>query len=332
VAFLREKDYFKQIAQGHLEEILEQAEGISGDADIRLMAEVTAIARAKEKLTQRYKVNKIFTDLLTFDISTNYKWGDRIDFTAPLFDATTIYSSGTILVYNSGTVAQPINKIYQKNSNVTSYVAGTLPIDLSYFDLRGDENIYYLTAPSDWDEDVNYPATTGLCTYKHEYYVRTANTSGYNITGQPHNDPGTQPIYSMWADIGVSNYIPLVNPSPYGNNTTPENTQFWTKILDFTPYFIVGVWPVDNIKWTKGDNRSLTLVKAIIDLALYVVHGVINPNQVPKLRYDRYKEAEQWLDDCGNGNITPDLPTFTEDFQKGFAIRFGSNPPTTHSY
>jgi hypothetical protein len=332
VAFLREKDYLKQIAKPHLEQILAQAEGVSGDADIRLMAEVTAIARAKEKLSNRFKVNKIFTDLLTFDITANYKWGDRLDFTAPVFDPTIVYSASTLLVYNIGTLAVPVNKVFQKNSTTASYVAGALPTNNTFFDLRGDESIYYLTPPSDWDEDVSYPPSTGIVTYKHEYYIRTANTSGYNITGQPHSDNNNLSIYSMWGDVGVINFNPQISIDPYGNNATPENTQYWTKILDFTPYFIVGIWPSDNTKWTKGDNRSLTLVKAVIDLALYVLHGVINPNQVPQLRDVRYKEAEQWLDDCATGNIVPDLPTFTEDPQKGISMRFGSNPPTTHSY
>jgi hypothetical protein len=330
VAYLREKDYFNQFAQSQLEQLLKQARQIQGDPEVRLAAEVAAIERVKERLRQRFKVDKVFSDLQTFNISSNYKWNDRIDFTAPLFDATKVYSTGETVLYNIGTASMPNNKVYLKNS--TPATAGTLPTDTAYFSYVGDEAIYYLNPPPQWDEDVTYTANTGKCTYKHEYYLRTSETGGYSVTGQ--NPTAQISIYDQWADVGfVNTAYPNnnINNAPYGNITTPENTQYWTKILDFTPYLVSGVWPNDSTVWTKGDNRSMTLVETVVSLSLYLLHGMC-PRSIPPLIDVRYKNAEQWLIDAAKGDIMPDLPTYTEDPQKGFSIRFGSNPQTFHSY
>jgi phage gp36-like protein len=328
VAYLREKDYLNQFAQAQLEQLLKQARQIQGDPEVRLAAEVASIERVKDRLRQRYKVDKTFTDLQTFNINTSYKWNDRIDFTADPFDATKTYSTGETVLYNVGSASMPSNKVYLKNS--TAATAGTLPTNTTYFTWVGDESIYYITPPAQWDEDVAYPVNTGTCTYKHEYYLRTAES--YTVTGQGQSNQIS--IYDQWADVGFVNTAYPTNASniaPYGNLTTPENIQYWTKILDFTPYLVSGSWPSDSSKWTKGDNRSYTLIETVVSLSLYLLHGMC-ARQIPPLIEVRYKNAEQWLVDAAKGEISPDLPTFTEDHQKGFSIRFGSNPQTFHSY
>lgn len=333
MAFLREKDYYSIIAQDDLEQILEQARTISGDVGVRQQAEVTSIARIKECLIQRFKVNKIFNDLLTFNITSSYIWNNVVDFTAPAFDPTIVYTSQTV-VYNTGTIAAPINQVFLKNAETSGYVAGILPTNLTYFSYVGDESLYFITPPADWDEDTVYPPTTSIVTYQYDYYIRTADVNGYGASAGPDAASGIN-IYEQWGDIGFPFWQQNnqgKSTDLYGAGTDPSNSTYWTKILDFTPYLVTGTWPNDSTKWTKGDARPASLVKIMVDLTLYLLHSIVTPNQVPRIRDDRYKAAEEWLKDAGKGNITPDLPWYTEDKQKGFSLRFGNSESQRYSY
>lgn len=328
MAFIRQQDYYVRISQMHLNQVLLQAQGIVGDPQVLSGAERTAITYIRGVLTQRFKVDKIFTDLLLFSPTTLYKWGDLIEFTADKYDATLIYMTGNMLLYTDGNV-------YVRNDTLAGYTLGVPPTNATFFTFIGPEALYYVTPPPTFDEDVTYEASTGTCVYNYEYYVRTANTDGYLVDGYRDTQQGG--LYTQWADIGffpsiVDTSLPNNGSDPYGNRMTPENRKYWTKIIDFTPYQFNGVWPNDTSKWTQGDNRNQFIIKAVVDLALLEVHGVINPNQVPKLRWDRAQEQKDWLKDCAAGNYTLECPFYTEDNQRGFAMRSGSNPPTTHSY
>lgn len=328
MAFIKVDDYYIRIAAIHLNQILKQAEQLTGDPTVRHGAELSAIAYIRGKLTQRFKVDKIFTDLLLFSATAPYKWGDLIDLEAAAFDAAVVYASNQYTLYTDG-------NIYYKNATTGGYTAGTLPTNTTYFTKIGIPGLYYVTPPPTFDEDIAYTPNQ-FCVYNYEYYVRTSNTSGYKVDGYRSNKQSS--LFNEWADVpfvGATIYGTADNytgSDPYGNLMTPQNQQYWTKIIDFTPYQITGVWPSDTSKWKFGDNRNQLIVKAVIDIALYEVHGVINPNQIPTLRIVRYTEAREWLKECADGTFTLEAPFYTEDKNRGMAMRSGSNPATGHSY
>lgn len=328
MAFIRVQDYYIRISAANLNQILGQAQQITGDTEVRYGSELTAIAYARGKLTQRFKVDKIFTDIMMFSAAAPYKWGDLIDLEAAAYSNIIVYNANEFILYTDG-------NIYYKNSETSGYAAGILPIDDAYFTLVGAPSLYYVTPPPTFDEDTFY--TPGQFTvYNYEYYVRTANTDGYKVDGYRENQQSS--LFDEWADVpfvgGTIFGSPYANPGAdvYGNLMTPQNQQYWKKIIDFTPYQITGVWPSDATKWTHGDNRNQLIVKAVIDMALLEVHGVINPNQVPALRWNRDKEAKDWLSMCADGTFVLECPFYTEDKNRGMAMRSGSNPATGHSY
>ena len=69
----------------------------------------------------------------------------------------------------------------------------------------------------------------------------------------------------------------------------------------------------------QPDNqRNALIVMYLVDMALYHLHANIQPNDVPEVRENRYKQAISWLRDVASGKLSPILPeievTPDEDF------------------
>ncbi len=64
---------------------------------------------------------------------------------------------------------------------------------------------------------------------------------------------------------------------------------------------------------TTGSARHKTLVRYMMDIAIYELHARIQSNMVPQLRIDRYDEAMRWLKDVRDGKISPNLPRLLDE-------------------
>lgn len=74
MAFLRRKDYLKQIRTENLEVV------VGGDSATRLDGELAAIEEISSYLLHRYDTSKIFVDVLVYDPSVTYSSGDLVAF------------------------------------------------------------------------------------------------------------------------------------------------------------------------------------------------------------------------------------------------------------
>lgn len=83
--------------------------------------------------------------------------------------------------------------------------------------------------------------------------------------------------------------------------------------------------------FTKGDNRSRLVKKTLINLAIFELHKLINPRNIPDLRGEAKDDAMTILKDIKKGTISPDLPIFFDE-NKGQSITYGSNPKLRHQY
>jgi hypothetical protein len=173
MGFLRVEDYYDFINDDHLNTILEQSTGVSGDENVLEGAELKSITRAKEYLTSRFKVDRIFKEFIDFDITTEYGYGDRINFSYDVWESS-VYLSGEFVNYGGN--------VYQKNATTIGYTAATLPTNATFFDNRGEAGIYYIPFPAEYDEDKVY-VEDDLITYSHEVYVK--NDSTYTATQLP---------------------------------------------------------------------------------------------------------------------------------------------------
>lgn len=87
-------------------------------------------------------------------------------------------------------------------------------------------------------------------------------------------------------------------------------------------------YDVEAIFAATGAQRNSLIVQLLIDISLYHLHARIDPEMIPDIRRERYKNAIEWLKDVANELINPvGLPLLTADdgsIESGFR-RFGSN-------
>lgn len=218
--FLRTKDYYKQIAKDNFEQVLKQARQISGDSEILAMSELSAIEHIKSYISGRYRVNDIFESLNSFNIASNYYYGDRIDLTSTDYDNTTAYIVGDRVVYT--------NSVYECILNST----GNLPTNATYWILLGVEGIYCVAYPDQFDDRVLYSVGDRV-NVDYIVYERIAN-SGY-IQGKVPTDT------NYWKAIQQSDYTAVTGVYPtnalwsYSDN---RNYVIMTLLIDFVLYDI----------------------------------------------------------------------------------------------
>lgn len=87
-------------------------------------------------------------------------------------------------------------------------------------------------------------------------------------------------------------------------------------------------YDVTAIFAAHGNDRNGLIVQLLIDITLYHLHARIDPEMIPDIRRERYKNAIEWLKDVANEVVNPvGLPPLTAEDgsnESGFR-RFGSN-------
>ncbi|MCH7928782.1 MAG: hypothetical protein IID03_12515, partial [Candidatus Dadabacteria bacterium] len=68
-----------------------------------------------------------------------------------------------------------------------------------------------------------------------------------------------------------------------------------------------------------------------ITMAIFELHKLINPRNIPELRITANDDAMTLLERISNGKVTADLPIFFDE-QKGQNITFDSNLKLRHQY
>lgn len=275
--FLRDKDYNAIIRAGNLDQIT------ASDISTRQFCEMTAQAEMTSYLSNRFICPQVFSPLLLWSTTIAFKWNQRLFLNGVIFAPAIAYNLNDLILYTDGNV-------YQRNAYMTSYVAGTLPTNTTYFVLLGANAIYYVTPPSQYD---------GTLTY-------TLNTK-----------------------VSFKNYIfNLSNTAGYSKGNDPSNTNYWTLITDYAPFAIpANTLPNNTAYWSFGDPRNAQVVMYMIDIVCYHVHSNLNPRNIPQLRMDRYQNAISWLKMVNGGDVTADLPEILPI--QGYSIVSGSNTKLT---
>lgn len=128
---LRTKDYYTQIQQDNLLQVIEENE------TVLLAIEQAAQQELASYLTQRYDVTKIFTDTTEFDITATYYGNNLIEYTAPTYSTGSTYSAETRIVYS--------DNVYKALSATTG---GTFISD-QWELLCEDKTLYHAKLPAD---------------------------------------------------------------------------------------------------------------------------------------------------------------------------------------
>ena len=91
---LRDLDYLRVIQSDNLAQIIESNQQTKLDVEQSAQSEMIGY------LTQRYITNQIFTDTKLFDIAATYNGKQLVEWTAPTFSATTVYTTGQYVLQN----------------------------------------------------------------------------------------------------------------------------------------------------------------------------------------------------------------------------------------
>jgi phage gp36-like protein len=87
---------------------------------------------------------------------------------------------------------------------------------------------------------------------------------------------------------------------------------------------ITGAW--DASKWNFLFYRNHLVTMYLVDLVLYHVYSRLMPQQVPKLRMDRYDMVIGWLKSVAKGDLNPQLPRVkdSDGLEQEKALTYGS--------
>jgi phage gp36-like protein len=84
--------------------------------------------------------------------------------------------------------------------------------------------------------------------------------------------------------------------------------------------YMRGRYDVALVFGAIGTARHKTVMRYMIDIALYELHTRISFRQIPDIRIERYNLAMQWLKDVREGKISLDLPILPEDNPQNIGI------------
>ena len=91
-------------------------------------------------------------------------------------------------------------------------------------------------------------------------------------------------------------------------------------------------YDVDAIFSAEGDARNQLVLMMAIDIAVYHIFSIHNPQKMSQIRKDRYERAVEWLKQVGALKITIDgAPKLPEEEQKqNSPWLMSSNPKRTN--
>lgn len=341
MAYLRLRDYYQLIQDQNLKQI------IRSDDALRLTVEQVAQSEVIGYLVQKYDVSQEFTDLLNYDLSSNYVAHQLVQLDGVQWSNTSIYSLNDIVV-KDGLVYYSLQGA---NLNHNPTTANT------YWGMLGNQYaLFHIPFPYPKFSIYSKYVIGNKVSYKGKVYQCQANSiipdhqaviqfgtynNVSNINSAPDDGVSGLKQWGVGYNYSFNNLLPNAKPSDYTawsnvttyvvNDRVSFNSQIWQAIknnTNITPDTDISAW--QPVSWLSGDDRSGLIVQKTIDITLYHLHASIAPSNIPELRNKRYEDAIMFLKDCANGNITLDSPLLEP--KQGHRIRWGGNIKNNNTY
>lgn len=293
MSYLIFQDYKKQIQADNLLQI------IGNDLTVLETAELQAVEEAYGYLVQKYDTSEEFTPTQPWSATVAYKAGDRVYMDAPVYSATATYLVDALVVYAS--------KVYKCKTAINT---GEAFNPAKWDELCNQHDLFFVTYPK--------PVFNYLQAYQKGDQVFWKNKTYTARRDSPAIDP---------MNIQYRVYGNVPPPSVFPDDPR-DGEVYWGA---GTAYQVAaGTLPTDASKWTKGDNRTQSVLMIVIDIALFHLHSRIAPRNVPELREKRYLNAIDMLKAFAGGAMTAKLPVLQP--KSGARIRFGGNIKNINSY
>lgn len=368
--FLRKRDYFTEIREADLDVILKQLSQSTAFTPKKVREENELIVQdiVSTMIRQRYDVGRIFKDILTFKLADTFQINDLVEYSEPAYVSTDTYVLNDRASF-SQTIDNVLNDdIFEANQSVaTGETPATTPA--KWDKITENFSLYFTLQPTTSNlPDTAFSFTTNNFTGNHDqingwdkiktiflkriessikiYYTSADRDNDTDSIGIVNFDfkvldnlGHSQTLFPDQQDHIKGHHGPAFDPSiktfptniPILFGTDSENSLSGDlSIIGFiskdTEWDVV-----PSNFFTKGDNRSRIIKKILVNLAIFELHKLINPRNIPDLRMEARDDMTVLLDKISNGKITADLPIFFNE-NKGQNIIFGSNLKLRHQY
>ena len=367
MSFLRKRDYFTEIREADLDVILKQLSQTTSfpPTKVREENELNTQEIVETMIRHRYDVRKIFKDIIPFTLAETFQINDLTEYSEPAYDATITYTTGDRRSFSETVNDVLLDDIFEANTNIGTPEA----FDPTKWDKKTENfSLFFALQPTTGNlPDTAFAFSTNNFTGNHEliegwdktktiflkriestikiYYSSAERDNDTNSIGIVSFDPeDLMDDFDQHNEHHRQNHLrghrgPLFDPAI---KTFPTNIPilFGTDAENSLSgdLSIIG-FITKNQEWdvvptnffVKGDNRSRLMKGIVINLAIFNLHKLINPRNIPDLRGEAKDDAMSTLGKIESGKITADLPIFFDE-EKGQSITFDSNRKLRHQY
>lgn len=366
--FLRKVDYFTEIREADLDVILKQITQSTAftPTKVREDNEQNVQEVVEAMIAHRFDTKKIFKDILTFTLSDTFQINDLVEYSEPPYVAANTFVSGNRVSFKQTIVEVLNDDIFEANQAVGINQSPSAN-PAKWDKITENFSLYFALQPTTGNlPDTAFAFTKNNFTGNHElilgwdktrtiflkriesrikiYYTSTDRDNDTDSIGIVDFNPAVLDHFNHFDHHGHRqhhiNGHQLFDPSikifptniPILFGTDTENSLSGDlSIIGFIPKDTT--WNVVPTNFfTKGDNRSRLIKKILVNLAIFELHKLINPRNIPDLRGETKDDAMSLLKDIKKGTITPpDLPIFFDE-DRGQNIIFSSNLKLNHQY
>lgn len=370
MGFLRKTDYFTEIREADLDVILKQISQSTAftPTKVREDNEQNTQEVVEAMIRHRYDVRKIFKDILDFDLSDTFQINDLVEYSETAYDTTLTYAEDDRVSFEQDISSVLNDDIFNANQAIAT--GETPATDPTKWDkITENFSLYFVLQPTTGNlPDTAFSFTDNNFTGNHElikgwdktktiflkrikssikiYYTSDNRDNDTDSIGVVNFDPSVLDEFEhnfhhhhQRQDHLKGHHRPLFDPAiktfptniPVLFGTDTENSLSGDlSIIGFIPKDTE--WDVVPANYfTKGDNRSRFIRKILVNLAIFELHKLINPRNIPDLRGEAKDDAMSLLQDIKKGTISPDLPIFFDE-NRGQNITFDSNLKLRHQY
>jgi len=309
--YLFRQDFTRLIQTDALNQI------IGSNLDI-LDEEINAACElAKSMLRPRFDINTEFRETLAWDLGRSYYAGERYYLDAPVYQESDTY------YYSMPCIQGTDFYICIVSETTGTFASG------DWRKINKRYKLYYAKYP--------HPVFDYKAVYKIGDMVWWADKVYTALKPTVVENHASDLQYRNVENIPIGNVFP---------DDATNGLSYWG--AGTTYYVMASIAPDETDYYICGDNRDLRIKTACIDIALYELNARLAPANIPKVRMERAKGAEEeriagdkgfiypitcalgYLQAVERGNVTPSLPLLQPD--QGMRIRFGGGVKKINSY